>query len=367
MAAITPVLLSGGAGTRLWPMSRHFRPKQLLPLTGHRTMLEETASRVVGPAFAPPVVVCNEDHRFMIAEQMRAAGIAPAAIMLEPVARNTAPAIAAAAVWLAEHDPNALMLVLPSDHVIADVPGFLRAVETAAAAARSGCLVTFGVTPTRPETGYGYIRRGAPLPGLDGCYAIDAFVEKPDAATAAAYVASGTYAWNSGMFVIPAAGFLEELERLQPAIVDGCRRAVAGAREDRDFLRLARGPFEGIPSVSADAAVMEATDRGAVVPVDIGWNDIGAWSALWDIGDHDADGNVTAGDVITQDVQGCYLRGENNLVAALGVRDLVIVATDDVVLVVPRNRSQDVKALVERIEAAGRTKHKSNIGSRGIT
>ena len=355
--AVHPVILSGGAGTRLWPMSRRLRPKQLLPLTSERSMLQETAHRVAGPDFAPPVIVCNEDHRFMIAEQMREIGLRPEAIVLEPAARNTAPAIAAAALHLEARDPEAVMLVLPSDHVIENTDAFRAAVATAAAAARHGALVTFGVQPTRPETGYGYIRRGAALADFAGCYRIDAFVEKPDPETAERYVAAGDYAWNSGMFVLPVRGFLEELDRLEPEMLAGCRAAVAGARQDLDFLRLAREPFAAVRSISVDYAVMERTDRGSMVPVDLGWNDVGSWWALWEIGDHDADGNVTSGDVITEDVHNCYLRGERNLVAALGIQDLVVVATDDVVLVVPRDRAQEVKTLVERIEAAGRSEH----------
>jgi mannose-1-phosphate guanylyltransferase / mannose-6-phosphate isomerase len=354
---VHPVILSGGAGTRLWPMSRAVRPKQLLPLASANTMLQDTVLRVVGEGFALPVIVCNDEHRFMIAEQMRSIGVTPQAIMLEPAARNTAPAITVAALLLHERDPDALMLVLPSDHVIENVAAFRAAVATAVAAAEGGAMVTFGITPSRPDTGYGYICRGPEVDGIPGCYRIARFVEKPDQATAASYLASGTYAWNSGMFLFPVQGYLEELARLKPDVLDCCRQSLADAGTDLDFLRLAREPFSRAESISVDYAVMEQTDKGVIVPADLGWSDVGSWSALWEIGDHDAAGNVTAGDVITLDVHDSYIRGDGNLIAAIGVSDLVVVATGDVVLVVPKDRDQDVKKLVEQIEKAGRTEH----------
>lgn len=354
---VHPVILSGGAGTRLWPMSRALRPKQLLPLVSNNTMLQETVTRVVGKGFAPPTIVCNEEHRFMIAEQMRAIGVSPRAIMLEPAARNTAPAITVAALLLHEHDPNALMLVLPSDHVIEKMEAFRAAIDTAVAAAERGAMVTFGIAPSRPDTGYGYICRSDEMEDIAGCYHIARFVEKPDQATAQDYLASGTYAWNSGMFLFPVRGYLEELARLKPDMLDCCRRALAEAVTDLDFLRLAKKPFAAAESISIDYALMEQTDRGVIVPADLGWSDVGSWSALWEIGAHDSDGNVTAGDVITRDVHNSYIRGDGNLIAVIGVRDLVVVATGDVVLVVPKDRDQDVKKIVEQIEKAGRTEH----------
>lgn len=373
---IHPVILSGGAGTRLWPMSRTLRPKQLLPLISDDTMLQNTVKRVSGPDFAPPIVVCNDDHRFQVAEQLRAIGVVPQAILLEPVARNTAPAVAAAAAFLQSRTNDGgddrtdtavagrptvaaqdVMLVLPSDHHISDVDGFHRAIRTAVAAALQGAMVTFGITPSRPETGYGYIRSGAAVEGIEACFAVDRFVEKPDSKTAAAYVASGEYVWNSGVFLFPIAGALAELETTAPAIVTGCRAALAAANTDLDFVRLAAGPFGAIESISVDYALMERTTRGVVVPADIGWSDVGSWSALWELASHDDQGNATIGDVVLDDVAGCYVRAEHNLVAAIGVRDLVIVATDDVVLVVPRDRAQDVRDLVKRLETAGRTEH----------
>jgi mannose-1-phosphate guanylyltransferase / mannose-6-phosphate isomerase len=355
--AVYPVILSGGAGTRLWPMSRAVRPKQLLALASANTMLQDTVARVAGKGFAPPTIVCNAEHRFMIAEQMRAIGATPQAIMLEPVPRNTAPAITVAALLLHERDPDAIMLVLPSDHVIENVAAFHAAVNTAVAAAERGAMVTFGIPPSRPDTGYGYICRGAELADVPGCYRIDRFVEKPDQATAASYLASGTYAWNSGMFLFSVQGFLAEVSRLKPDMLECCRQALAEAKMDLDFLRLAREPFASAEAISVDYAVMEQTDKGVIVPADLGWSDVGSWSALWEIGAHDEHGNITAGDVITLDVENSYIRGDGNLIAVIGVSDLVVVATGDVVLVVPKDRDQDVKKIVEQIEKVGRSEH----------
>jgi mannose-1-phosphate guanylyltransferase / mannose-6-phosphate isomerase len=354
---IYPVILSGGAGTRLWPLSRALRPKQLLPLVSERSMLQETALRVSGDGFAAPLVVCNEEHRFLIAEQLRELSITPRAIVLEPEGRNTAPAATVAALLAVEDDPDAIIALLPSDHVVDDRARFLEALATAREAAAAGALVTFGIPPTRPETGYGYIRRGQPWQGLDGCWHIDRFVEKPDAATAEEYVASSEYAWNSGMFVLPVRTLLAEVERLQPEMLALCRQSVRDAATDLDFLRLARGPFRATPSISIDYAVMEHTDKGAIVAAEMGWSDVGSWSALWEISERNDDGNVLVGDTIVLDIRNCYVRGDGNLVAAIGVEDLVIVATDDVVLVVPRDRAQDVKKIVETMQKAGRTEH----------
>src|SRR5512144_828721 len=342
--AVHPVILSGGAGTRLWPLSRALRPKQLLPLVSKRSMLQETILRVTGENFTPPVVVCNDEHRFLIAEQLREIDVAAEAIVLEPEGRNTAPAATVAAFLLARDDPDAIMALLPSDHVVNNVEEFLNALRTAAA--RTGALVTFGITPTRPETGYGYIRKGRPWGGVESCWRIDCFVEKPDLATAERYVESGDYAWNSGMFVFPVGQFLSEVERLAPDMLARCREAIRDARMDLDFLRLSRAPFLATPSTSIDYAVMEHTDKGAVVAADMGWSDVGSWSALWEISERDGDGNVLAGDIVLLDARNCYVRSDGNLVAAIGVNDLVIVATDDVVLVVPRERAQPVKKMV---------------------
>jgi mannose-1-phosphate guanylyltransferase/mannose-1-phosphate guanylyltransferase/mannose-6-phosphate isomerase len=352
---ITPVILSGGAGTRLWPLSRESYPKQLLALTSDLSLLQGTARRVSDRnLFEAPLLVSNADHRFIVAEQLRHLDIAPRAIVLEPVGRNTAPAAAAAAIMLAETDPNALMLVLPSDHAIEKTDEFISVVRTAAAAAGGGALVTFGITPTHPETGYGYIQRGERLDGRAGCYVVDAFAEKPDAETAAGYLADGGYDWNSGMFLFSARSFLDELERREPAMVSGCRKAVAGAERDLDFLRLADAPFRAVPARSIDYAVMEHTDRAAVVPADIGWSDVGSWSSLWDVSEKDAAGNALTGDVMTFDVKNSYIRSEGRLVTALGVSDMIVVATDDSVLVMPKDRAQDVKTIVDALKLAKR-------------
>jgi mannose-1-phosphate guanylyltransferase/mannose-6-phosphate isomerase len=350
---LVPVILSGGAGTRLWPLSRELYPKQLLRLVAERTMLQETVARTEGlPELAPPIVVCNENHRFMVAEQLRELGTAPQAIVLEPQGRNTAPAAAIAALLVsggADADP--VLLVLPADHVITDVPAFQAAVAGGRVAAESGSLVTFGVVPDRAETGYGYIRRGA---GPGPAFTVAKFVEKPDTATARGYVESGEYYWNSGMFMFRASAYLAELGRYAPVMLATCRAALAAAGRDLDFLRLPAQEFASCPSDSIDYAVMEKTDRAVVVPLAAGWSDVGSWAALADALPRDAEGNVTAGDVLTEDSSGCYLHSTSRLVAAVGLRDHVVVETKDAVLVAPRDRVQDVKELVAELKARGR-------------
>ena len=350
---LVPVILSGGAGTRLWPLSRELYPKQLLRLVAERTMLQETVARTEGlPGLAPPIVVCNENHRFMVAEQLRELGTAPQAIVLEPQGRNTAPAAAIAALLVsggADADP--VLLVLPADHVITDVPAFQAAVAVGRVAAESGSLVTFGVVPDRAETGYGYIRRDA---GPGPAFSVAKFVEKPDSATARGYVESGEYYWNSGMFMFRASAYLAELGRYAPAMLAACRAALAAAGRDLDFLRLPAQEFASCPSDSIDYAVMEKTDRAVVVPLAAGWSDVGSWAALADALPRDAEGNVTAGDVLTEDSSGCYLHSTSRLVAAVGLRDHVVVETKDAVLVAPCDRVQDVKELVAELKARGR-------------
>ncbi len=357
---LIPVILSGGAGTRLWPLSRELYPKQFLPLTGERTMIQETALRVVGlPSVADPIVVCNEAHRFMVAEQLRQVGVAPQAILLEPEGRNTAPALAVAALAAQAgasgkraDASTRLLLVLPADHVLADVAAFHRAVETAIPAARDGRFVTFGVVPTHPETGYGYIQKGAEAGPV---LRVAAFVEKPDAAKAAQFVASGDYLWNSGMFLVPAQGYLDELRRLDPAMLSACEQAYAGAVRDLDFIRLDRAAFESCRADSIDYAVMEKTDRAAVVPLAAGWGDVGSWASLQDALPADSEGNVTHGDVLTEDSRDCLLYSTDRLVAAVGLDQHVVIETKDAVLVAPKDRVQDVKRLVERMKKAGRS------------
>jgi mannose-1-phosphate guanylyltransferase/mannose-6-phosphate isomerase len=352
---IHPVILSGGSGTRLWPMSRSLYPKQLLALVGERSLLQETALRVIGdPGFAAPLIIANEEHRFIIAEQLREIGAVPDALVLEPVGRNTAPAASIAALRLAAEDPDALMLVMASDHVILDGAAFVDAVQRAAAAARAGYLVCLGISPDRPETGYGYISRGAPLAGCEGAFAVDGFVEKPDGARAEQYLSAGTYLWNGSIFLFPVTLYLAELERLRPEMLAACKEALKAARSDTDFIRLDKAAFARCPSDSIDYAVMEHTTRAAVVPVAMGWSDLGSWDALWEMGEKDERGNALAGNVVAEATSNCYLRSEKGLVAVIGVDDLVVVATDDAVMVAPRNRTQEVKTLVARLQAEHR-------------
>ncbi|WP_133478164.1 mannose-1-phosphate guanylyltransferase/mannose-6-phosphate isomerase [Cognatilysobacter segetis] len=352
-----PVVLSGGSGTRLWPLSRQNQPKQFLALVGDRSLYQETllrASRL--PGAAAPVTVCADDHRFMVGEQLQAVGLGNGGILLEPAARNTAPAIALAASHLAARDPDALMLVLPADHLIEDESAFRDAVAHAVGLADAGWLVTFGIRPDYAETGYGYILRGAPLDGAG--FAVERFVEKPDLATAGAYLEHGGYSWNSGMFLFRATRYLEELERHAPAIAAAAREAYASAQADLDFIRIDAEAFARGPSDSIDYAVMEKTDRAAVVPVSCGWSDIGSWSALWSVAQRDADDNRLDGDVIAVDSRGCLVRAsERRMIATLGVEDLVIADTPDATLVARKDRVQDVKLLVDRLKAAGRTEH----------
>jgi mannose-1-phosphate guanylyltransferase/mannose-6-phosphate isomerase len=359
---ITPVILSGGSGTRLWPMSRTLYPKQLLPLLTAQSMLQETVRRVGDSArFAAPLIVANDEHRFIIAEQLRQIEVTPQAIILEPVGRNTAPAAAIAALLLAASDPDALLFIMPSDHAIGDPAAFAAALGRAAEAARGGALVTFGVTPDRPETGYGYIKRGAPLGGQEGSYEVAAFVEKPDRARAEAYLATGDYFWNSGIFLFPAGLYLEELSRRHPEMIAGCRAALDKAQRDLDFLRLDKAAFTALAGESIDYAVMEHTKRAVIVPVSMGWSDVGSWDALWSMGDKDGAGNVMLGDVVASDAKNCYLRAEERMIAALGVEDLVVVATGDVVLVARRDRVQDIKTLVARLDGAGRSEASAHL------
>jgi mannose-1-phosphate guanylyltransferase/mannose-6-phosphate isomerase len=347
---IHPVILSGGSGTRLWPMSRTLYPKQLLTLLGRDSLLQQTVRRVAeGERFAPPLVVANEEHRFIIAEQLREIAVAPRALLLEPVGRNTAPAACVAALALTESETDPLMLVMPSDHMVGDVDAFIAAIDRAAIAAAAGALVSFGIAPERPETGYGYIRRAGGLDGVDGVFAVAEFVEKPDAEQAAAYIATGEYSWNSGIFLFPARLYLDELERLHPGIVAACRGALATAKRDSDFIRLGKEAFCACVGDSIDYAVMEHTRRAAVVPVSMGWSDVGSWDALWQMGAKDQDGNSIEGNVVAEETRNCYLRSEAGLVAAIGIEDLVVVATDDAVMVAPRNRTQEVKKLVARL------------------
>ena len=347
---IHPVILSGGSGTRLWPMSRAAFPKQLQPLLSARSLLQDSVARVLqAHLFAAPVILANEEHRFIIAEQLRQIDVKPQTIMLEPIARNTAPAAAAAALWLGQREPDALMLIMPSDHAIADHPAFLKAIEIGAQAAAAGKLVTFGIQADRPETGYGYIRRAGPI-GTTGAFEVAGFVEKPDRARAEEYLASGDYTWNSGIFLFPVRTYLAELKARLPDTYAAVEAAVAGEKGDLDFHRLDAAAFARAENQSIDYAVMEHTANAAVVPVAMGWSDVGAWDALWDISPKVGDGMVQIGDVTAIDCRNSYLRTEERLLAAVGVEDLVVVATADAVLVAPKSRAQDVKKLIDRMK-----------------
>ena len=350
MSNLQVVLLSGGSGTRLWPLSREAYPKQFLPLAGEQTMLQETWRRVAPLAGAAPIVVANEEHRFLAAEQLRLVGVENAAIVLEPAGRNTAPAIAAAALQALAGGGDPLLLVLPSDHVVRDAGAFQAAVSEAMPAAEDGALVTFGIVADAPETGFGYIQAGAG----EGVRPVLRFVEKPDADTARGYLDSGDYYWNSGMFLFRASRYLEELEKFQPEIVAAVRKAFDAAARDGDFVRLDGDAFAASPSDSIDYAVMEKTDRAMVLPVDIGWNDVGSWSALWDVSEQDEDGNARHGEVIAIDSHGNYAYSRR-LVALVGVDGLVVVETDDALLVARKDRVQQVKDVVARLKADQRS------------
>ncbi|WP_295849342.1 mannose-1-phosphate guanylyltransferase/mannose-6-phosphate isomerase [uncultured Xylophilus sp.] len=354
---LVPVILSGGSGSRLWPLSRAQHPKQFLGVTETRTLFQLTLDRLhglTGAEVAAPIVVGNEAHRFILAEQARAAGVVPGALLLEPAGRNTAAAIGAAAAAALRDGADPLLLVLAADHVIADVAAFHRAIAAGVPAAEQGALVTFGIVPTAPETGYGYLRvAGRAVEGKPS--QVEAFVEKPDLATARRYLAEGRYLWNSGMFLFRASAILAELERFRPAIAAAARAAVEYAKADLDFLRLDADAFAASPSESIDYAVMEHSDRVQVVPLDAGWSDVGAWNSVWQVAPRDADGNVLRGDVIAQGAQGNYVHAEHRLVSVVGVENLVVVETADAVLVAAKDRVQDVKKVVDRLSADGRS------------
>ena len=352
-----PVILSGGSGTRMWPSSRHNLPKQFLALVGEQSLYQETVLRAAGlPGAQSPVTVCSDDHRFMVGEQLQEIGQSSGGILLEPVARNTAPAIALAALHVLASDPDGMLLVMPADHLIEDESAFREAVDHALALAQQDWLVTFGITPDYAETGYGYVQRGDAL-GEAG-FRVASFVEKPDLETAGKYVAEGSYAWNSGMFLFRAQRYLDELGTHAPEILAAAREACARATADLDFIRMDADAFSASPSDSIDYAVMEKTDRAAMVPVSCGWSDIGSWSSLWAVSERDGDGNHHQGDVISVDSSGSLVRAsERRLIATLGVEDLVIIDTADATLVARKDRVQDVKQVVEQLKAAGRSEH----------
>lgn len=351
MPKITPVILSGGSGTRLWPVSRSSKPKQFLSLTHDDTMLQLTAMRTSDPdLFDQPVVVANAAHAQEIREQLASAGVDDPTIILEPLARNTAPAIALAAIAL---DPDAVMLVMPSDHVIADVSAFHRAIAAAAPLVEEGWLVTFGITPTAPETGYGYVRIGDAIDGADGVHLVERFVEKPDRATAEGYLAEGCYAWNSGIFMFRSDAYVRALGRHVPEMLACARAAVGSSKVDALGIHPNAAAFADSPSDSIDYAVMEKDDRVAVVPVSMGWSDVGSWDALHEIAQLDDDGNHHKGEIVSIGSSGCLIHTHGPLVAAVGVSDLIVVATGDAILIMPRGSSQDVKLAVEALKASG--------------
>lgn len=352
---VFPVILSGGSGSRLWPLSREEFPKQLQPLTSEKSLLQETALRLGaadGLDIQPPIVVCNEAHRFIVAEQLRALGLEPKAVVIEPQGRNTAPAAAVAALLL-EEQPEDLMLIMPSDHSVRDPNAFRDAVVAAAKVAQAGHLVTFGIRPNAPATAYGYIKRGTKIDAR--AFAVEKFVEKPDAATAERFLSEGGYDWNGGIFLCPVGLYLSELTRGEPEIVPACRRALKEGKNDLFFFRLDPAEFARVPSQSIDYGVMEKTDKAAVVPVDMGWSDVGSWSALHEESAHDSSGNTFLGDVIAIDTADTYVRSENQLTAVIGLKNVVVVVTPDAVLVADKAHDQAVKKVVEQLKAQGRT------------
>jgi mannose-1-phosphate guanylyltransferase/mannose-1-phosphate guanylyltransferase/mannose-6-phosphate isomerase len=347
---IHPVLLSGGAGSRLWPLSREALPKQFLPLVSDRSLFQEAALRVADPLlFAPTRVIASASHRFLVAQQLQEIGVAASAIVLEPSARSTTAAAAVAALLVEESDPGGLVLLVPADHRIVDVAAFHAAVRIAAETASSGFLSLFGITPDRPATGYGYIHAGEPIAAAAGARHVAAFVEKPDRATAEGYLRGGDYLWNSGIFLLPATVFLAELSRFEPELLANARKALQRALHDEDFIRLDQEAFGRCRSIAVDLAVMERSDRMAVIPVDCGWTDVGSWSTLADMAERDAPGNTIAGEVLIEATRTSYIRTSGPLVATVGVEDLIVVATPDAVLVAHKDHDQDIKRIVDRL------------------
>ncbi len=361
---LIPVILCGGTGTRLWPLSRASYPKQYLALSNNKskTLLQQTQQRLQGiKGLTNPLLICNEDHRFIVAEQMRQINIDPKAILLEPIGRNTAPAIALAALKATEQGEDPLLLILAADHEIQDKNEFLRVVEAGSKYAHEGKLVTFGIVPTSPETGYGYIEAIEPLNNQEmKGIAINRFVEKPDQKTAKKFLTDNRFTWNSGMFLFKSSAILSELERLVPEIVSCCRAALEQAVNDLDFLRVEQEAFAKCPNIAIDVAVMEKTKLGTVLPLNAGWSDIGSWNALWDISKKNADGNVIQGKVISEESKNCYFRSENRLIVGLGVENLAIIETDDAVLVAHRSKTQNVKTIVKKLEDSGNNEGKSH-------
>lgn len=348
--SLIPVILAGGSGTRLWPLSRTSYPKQFVNLIGEQSLFGKTLDRLKSVTAANPIVVGNEDHRFLVAEQLRLGGFVDTSIILEPVGRNTAPAIALAALSSRQQGQDPLLLIAPSDHIIQNVPAFVEGVEAAKALARDGKIVTFGIKPTHADTGYGYIKKS----GNDD-FAIDAFVEKPDKPTAEQFLASGEYLWNAGIFLFKASVFLDELAAAAPDILKACQKAWDSGSVDGEFVRPDKDAFITSPAESIDYAVMEKTTKAAVIPIDCAWSDLGSWDSIWSESTHDQDGNVTVGDVVTSDTENCYIRSNGRLLATLGCHDLIVVDTGDTVLVANKSHAQHIKSLVDQLRKAERT------------
>ncbi len=361
MPRIYPVILSGGSGTRLWPLSRSLFPKQLLPLVGSQTMLQETARRVVDASkFAPPIIICNDQHRFVVAEQLRSINITPKSIVLEPVPRNTATAVMIAAKLAAQDNPEACLLILPSDHAIADTKKFNKVIDQALYAASTGWMVSFGMTPTRPETGYGYIHQGKQISDAPGVFAVNKFIEKPNAQQAASLLAEGGYLWNGGMYIFLAQRVISEIERYLPEVSAAAQKALSKATHDLDFLRLDQDALMESPAISIDYGVMEKTTRAAVIPADIGWSDVGSWASLAETLKPDEVGNIMSGDVLLEETKRSYVRSEGPLVCTLGIDNLIVIATEDAVLVAQKDQAQKVGKLVEKLRALGRPESDAN-------
>lgn len=365
MSAIFPVILSGGSGTRLWPLSRSMYPKQFIRFFSGQSnsFLAAALTRLkADDGFTPPILLCNNDHRFLVREEIERANIKPRAIILEPVGRNTAPAIAVAALAALRENPGAILAVMPSDHVVRDDARFVEGVKRAAKVAATGKLVLFGIKPTEAHTGYGYIKQGNPLEGFNGgAFTVESFAEKPDRATAEKYLASGNYFWNSGIFVLSARTYLEEIARLEPQILEAARASLAKAADDLGFVRLDKASFAQSPNISIDYAVMEKTVTAAMLPLDVGWNDVGSWSSLWEIAPRDDKGNFIQGEAVLEDTNGCYVHSEKSIVSTIGVKDLVIVDTPDALLVADKSRTQDVSKIVQRLKQSNRKEQEQHL------
>lgn len=362
--AIYPVILSGGSGTRLWPLSRSMFPKQFIRFFKNQSdsFLGATLGRLsTDNGFKPPIILCNNDHRFLVREELETSGVSASAIVLEPIARNTAPAIAVAALKALANDPEAIIAVMPSDHVVDDAQKFAQCVAKAAEIARTGRLVLFGIKPTEPHTGYGYIKQGAALNDEATAVEVSAFYEKPNKTTAKKYVASGDFYWNSGIFVLHARTFIKELEHLEPGVLAAAEDAIEHAQDDLGFERLDYNAFATAPNISVDYAVMEKTTKAVMLPINVGWNDVGSWSSLWEIAERDEHNNAIEGDAVTRDTSGCYIHSEKSLVATIGVKDLVIVDTPDALLVADRSRAQDVSGIVGALKARGRKEREQHL------